>query len=591
MQALGISETEYRLNWIPLGGYVKMLGQDDMNPNSDSLHPRAYNNKSIPKRMVIVSAGVVMNIILAIALFTALFRYGFRTPPAIVGGMLTHSPAQVGGLRVGDRILSYDGAPQHDFNKFGTNVALSEEAQPVKLVVERPDATDPKKSSRVELTVTPRKSESDLEPFLQMGVSPTFKLQGFDKKLLTPELEKELADSAIRPEETVVAVEGAAVNADDYHVLHRALQSGRPVTITVQTASGAKEDRQIKPEFAGMFDGRIFDIAGMVPRTTVVSIIEGSSAKDKLKEGDVVAQITVVETNDPIPHPSPSKLREVLGDAGKNSYTVDFDVIRDGQPVTVRGLKPAMYLQGQGGKKGLGIALGIDESSAIVGAVLEKSAAENAGIPAGAKISSINDQPIADWHDLHRALAASKSGEMLRVAFVTNDGVAKQVELSLSPEQLADVQEIQYTARLAMRELLEARETKNPLVAAQWGVLETRDQIKQFYLILRRMVQGSIPASAASGPVGIFHQGSKIANRGTDWLVWFLALISANLAVVNFLPIPIVDGGLFMFLVIEKIMGKPLSPRLQNLAHLAGLALIGSVFLFVTYHDISRLIY
>jgi regulator of sigma E protease len=91
------------------------------------------------------------------------------------------------------------------------------------------------------------------------------------------------------------------------------------------------------------------------------------------------------------------------------------------------------------------------------------------------------------------------------------------------------------------------------------------------------------------GPVGIVHAGSKFAIKGNDWLIWFLAMISANLAVVNFLPIPIVDGGLFTFLIIEKIAGKPLSPRMQTVAQLVGMAIILSVFVLVTYQDISRL--
>ena len=60
---LGLGETEYRLNWIPLGGYVKMLGQDDMNPNAVSEDPRAYPQKSVGARMLVISAGVIMNII------------------------------------------------------------------------------------------------------------------------------------------------------------------------------------------------------------------------------------------------------------------------------------------------------------------------------------------------------------------------------------------------------------------------------------------------------------------------------------------------------------------------------------------------
>src|SRR5690606_23791737 len=93
--ALGIGETEYRLNWIPLGGYVKMLGQDDLRPNAESDDPRAYNHKSVGKRMVIVSAGVVMNVILAAIGFMVLFLIGFNAIAPRVGQVMPGSPAQV----------------------------------------------------------------------------------------------------------------------------------------------------------------------------------------------------------------------------------------------------------------------------------------------------------------------------------------------------------------------------------------------------------------------------------------------------------------------------------------------------------------
>src|SRR5688572_674765 len=84
-QALGLGDTEYRLNWIPLGGYVKMLGQDDLRPNAQQEDPRAYNKKSIGARMVVVSAGVIMNIILAAIGFMALFLMGFNADRKSVG--------------------------------------------------------------------------------------------------------------------------------------------------------------------------------------------------------------------------------------------------------------------------------------------------------------------------------------------------------------------------------------------------------------------------------------------------------------------------------------------------------------------------
>src|SRR2546428_13615078 len=103
------------------------------------------------------------------------------------------------------------------------------------------------------------------------------------------------------------------------------------------------------------------------------------------------------------------------------------------------------------------------------------------------------------------------------------------------------------------------------------------------------MFQGSVSYKNMMGPGGIFNVGRQFAYKGMDWLIWFLAMISANLAVVNFLPIPIVDGGLFTFLIIEKIQGKPLSQRAQSIAQVVGLAVLLGVFLLVTYQDIARL--
>ena len=112
---LGLGDTEYRLNWIPLGGYVKMMGQDDLRPNATVDDPRAYNRKTIGQRMIVVSAGVIMNIILAIIGFMIVFRIGFDAPPATVGVILPGSPAQQAGLKVGDTIVRINGSYQSNF--------------------------------------------------------------------------------------------------------------------------------------------------------------------------------------------------------------------------------------------------------------------------------------------------------------------------------------------------------------------------------------------------------------------------------------------------------------------------------------------
>jgi len=89
--------------------------------------------------------------------------------------------------------------------------------------------------------------------------------------------------------------------------------------------------------------------------------------------------------------------------------------------------------------------------------------------------------------------------------------------------------------------------------------------------------------------VGIVHLGTQVAERGIEYMIYFIGLISINLAVINFLPLPIVDGGLFVLLMVEKIRGKPVPPQVQSAINLIGLVLIGALFLTVTYHDIVRL--
>ncbi len=148
---------------------------------------------------------------------------------------------------------------------------------------------------------------------------------------------------------------------------------------------------------------------------------------------------------------------------------------------------------------------------------------------------------------------------------------------------------MRYVHTLQLRDHVEPRKTSSPVQAATWGVSETRDFILQFYLTLHRMFQGRVSVKNMMGPVGIFNAGRHFADKGMDWLIWFLSMISANLAVVNFLPIPIVDGGLFTFLIVEKIQGRPLSAKTQSIAQFVGLAIILSVFLLVTYQDIARM--
>ena len=95
-------ETEYCLRLVPLGGYVKMLGQDDIGPDKASDNPRAFNNKAVWQRAITVVAGVVMNVICGAIIFIVVFAKGVQLPPAVVGGVVLDMPAARAGIEPGD---------------------------------------------------------------------------------------------------------------------------------------------------------------------------------------------------------------------------------------------------------------------------------------------------------------------------------------------------------------------------------------------------------------------------------------------------------------------------------------------------------
>ena len=599
----GLGETEYRLNWIPLGGYVKMLGQDDLRPNAEAEDPRSYNRKSIAARMFVVSAGVVMNVILAGVGFTALFMYGFNVPPAWVGSVASDSPAvnavkMVNGQRVsdplhpGDQILQYQGKAQDDFTKIGLYVALSAQDQEQTIRVRHPDGTEE------DLLVTPQPDPMN-NGFLSIGIRQPTMLQGPDPKDFVGDEWKniealELPDvQAVKPGETVTQINGRDIDyKKDFWKLPAALQNprGMPVELTVVDETSKKvRHTVVHPQLGMEFGGAELYLAGMTPRPRILGIEKESAAKDRLFPGDVVLSIT---TGTDTPRNLDSKqFRKQLLDAGNDGKSVSIAVLRNDKIVTVADLLPSTRIEtGKGQKgRGLGVELGYDESHPVVAGVEQNGAAYDAGIPAGATITAINGHKISNWFDIEYELSRARAGTPVPVEFTTDAGAGHK-ELQLNDDQIAHVAGLRRSCQLLLREYMIDRKAENPAQAISWGVTETRDFILQFYLTLRRMAGGSVSPDQLMGPVGIFVNGTRVASKGWDWLVWFLSMISANLAVVNFLPIPIVDGGLFTFLLLEKIQGRPLSARTQAIAQYVGLAFLAGVFLFVTYHDILRFI-
>ncbi len=612
-----VGETEYRINWIPLGGYVKMLGQDDLKPGEQVLDPRAFSAKSVGARMIVVSAGVIMNILLAAIGFIILFTVGFNAPPPVVGTVNAFSPAQraglqpgdrVGtvnaftpaqqpGLQPGDRLVSINGYSTHDWMGVILYTALVRRDQTVPVVVERPNSIGG--YDQLTLYVKPQRPAGGNE-FQAIGVTPSESMHPPDADALADEQKSGLQTlnptDVLKAGERITSVNGQAVSATEHYKLTHALQQGdiKPVTITITASDGKTREVTLPP----VFDPTIFseddpNIAGMEMQPLVSAVLPDAPATHKLEPGDTVQSVVIDNNNgDRVFYPTPRKLIEQLNRAHDSHATVTLEVLRakpDGshEKVVLEKLEPS-YLTGKN-RHGLGISLmSPGDRQPVIADVLKGSpvAAASGASLSGALIEKVDDQAVPNWFTVRRALMKA-GGHTLSVRLPDTNEV-RSVKVNLSEADVNRLQDMRLTAELNCEEFLEMRKTSNLATAALWGVQETRDFVLQFYVTLERMVQGDISVKNVMGPIGMAKAGAGFARKGPTWLIWFLAMISANLAVVNFLPIPVVDGGLFTFLIIEKIKGSPLSVRTQTIAQVVGLVLIVAVFLLVSYQDITR---
>lgn len=222
-------------------------------------------------------------------------------------------------------------------------------------------------------------------------------------------------------------------------------------------------------------------------------------------------------------------------------------------------------------------------------------------LPAGAILKAVNGRPVATLGEARQVLQAGAAtlpdGSMavtLDVELPSARGSATQrIDWTITPDERAKLAKLTWvnpippsyfaTDKVILR-------GSSPLDSLRLGIRETHKVMLSTYLTFARLFQGTVRVEHLKGPVGIADVGTQLAGRGFEWLIFFLALISVNLAVINFMPFPIVDGGQFLFLVYEHFAGRPVSVRFQNVVTLVGLVMIGSLFLLVTFNDIRGLI-
>lgn len=223
----------------------------------------------------------------------------------------------------------------------------------------------------------------------------------------------------------------------------------------------------------------------------------------------------------------------------------------------------------------IAIVYTVGTASNSIGEFVDGSKGEAAGLKTGDEIVKIDGQAISKWEDIGGTLEGAKGGDTVSIT-VKRDDETVTVDVPLIEED--------GRAMIGITPALE----RNAGSAIITGTKSTFSLTKQMYIILKQMVTGEVPASELSGPVGIVYVVNQSISEGMMYFFYLLAMLSLNLAVINLLPFPALDGGRLLFIVIRKITGKAVSDDLEGKINLIGLALLFGLMIYVTGNDIVK---
>jgi regulator of sigma E protease len=649
-------ETEYGIGILPLGGYVKMLGQED-NPaklreemeraraqdgetgrggdketgnantalsspvastsESPSLpvsqspplscsplyDPRSFLAKSVPKRMAIISAGVIMNLIFAFLMAVVAFGIGAPEPPCIVGEVFAGEAAWQANLQSGDEILEIAGKKMEKFRDLQGAITLGniDAKEGVQFVIRRD-------GKRMNVTVKP---ENALGIFA-IGVSQQYSTKllsnrktwlVFNRHAVIPGSAADRTKMPFQNGDKIVRIDGSPIS--NYGQIDRELARkwDKRITVVVERAvpnAGGKTEEvpiAVNPDPMRWF--------GLVMEMGPVTAIQPDSpaAAAGIRPDDVIVQ----PGGDPITLPDrlareAGKTVEMKLKRGKEKEPVVCSV-RPRQPAEI---SPSTYRNSPLGVPALGVAYRVLNK---VAGVEKGSPADKAGMKPGdvltraklltpdkEELQKLRVDPTEDlvsdmsidfgdgennWPSFMHALQNTLPGTRIELTFM-RDGKEQTLPTAKHPMVVVttpDACNPDRGFRFESMMYMSRGHSLSQMVAL--GGARTLDDVTFTFHTVRALGTGQVPLRALGGPWMIIKLALYAADQGLPELLLFLTFLSANLAVINFLPIPVLDGGHFVLLAYEGIRGKPANEKVQTLLAYIGLALILTLMIWV----------
>lgn len=228
----------------------------------------------------------------------------------------------------------------------------------------------------------------------------------------------------------------------------------------------------------------------------------------------------------------------------------------------------------------------IEDESVQVTFVLPESPADKAGFKLGDQVLSVEGTAVVDSEHARELIGLADAGEELELV-VQRPGEHQSIAMTVAPTEIEDGM-IAIGTQLTTVGLV----SYPPHLAVIQGGVATVDMTlltaRGFWDLIGRLVRGEGLGMDVSGPVGIAVLTGEVADLGWVYLLNFAAVLSINLAILNIIPFPALDGGRILFLIIEMIRRKPATPKIEAAVHASGFALLMILVVLVTYKDILR---
>jgi regulator of sigma E protease len=640
-------ETEYGIGILPLGGYVKMLGQDDNparaaeerersklhqphaaavkhpgdlphEPTADereehvALDPRSYTAKSVPQRMAIISAGVIMNLIFAVIFAAVAYRFGVRYVPTVIGSTTPGYPAWQAGIQPGDKVVQIDNRTVDENLRYRedlqTHILLTGSNDSIELGIEQPGAAQ---IETVELH--PTEADKTDKNYVVIGI-----LSAGSTTLGKEPVAKNGPAANAKPEfkagDKIIAVrrreKNNRVNNDyvkqkigDYFRLQEVQYrfADRPLEYYVLRADADHPNAEPSELQIVVEPNRMHVLGLVMAMGPITAIQKGSPAEHAgFRKGDRIVSIDGNRDLDPL------RIGELLQRTDREAI---IEVERDGgaTSISVAPRSPRNFIlaaeNGPVGCDELGVAYtvlntvqSVEQGSPADGKVAPGDEITSAKLPPAdddekEKFKKIKlDEPIPfdakthNWPYLHILLQEFAPGHKAELTW-THGKEKKQAIFETAQSKSW----FNPDRGLVVKSLSEIRQVDSWGEALALGFRETKESVWQVATTLKKLMHGDISLFGFGGGITIARVAYETASEGITRLLIFLTLLSANLAVLNFLPIPVLDGGHMMFLLYEGIRGKPASERTMMTLTYAGLIFILALMIFVLGLDIFRL--